>query len=447
MKKLFTILSLLCLTMVAQAQEVTTWDTAGDLVTFEDFKASAGTGKRYAFRMPSISLRGWCNFQSKAAAEANKLQAENLFMLEKSANYVETDNEAYWLKRFTDQKFVNLDGEGGFDEFEGVDLYLDNRTPSFTDPEEQYPVEDTAPYYISMDNDAGAHFNNGNFGFFNGAGGWSAYLAYGPFYMVTVNCINEYGDEVAPAAQFFGLDGASFTITPPEALGYVTEETEKTVTLNGADQEITIVYSEATTITYTLNVIGAPEGTKMSIQGEEVDINATEYVAYGKLDPDDVELYIPAEYNYMSFKVTINGSVITVKVFDARYAVNFDRDQKVTRTDRNTTWVALGEQKIEWEFEGADAPVYRDLTDQVLSVPAGATVTPSIGYNGQWMHGFFYIDLDNNGEYSVDEPDMQTSWSAEPNGELVSYKNQGNVLTARIHRSHRARYLPRSLQG
>ena len=431
MKKLFTILSLLCLTMVAQAQEVTTWDTAGDLVTFEDFKASAGTGKRYAFRMPSISLRGWCNFQSKAAAEANKLQAENLFMLEKSANYVETDNEAYWLKRFTDQKFVNLDGEGGFDEFEGVDLYLVNRTPSFSDPEEQYPVEDTAPYYISMDNDAGAHFNNGNFGFFNGAGGWSAYLAYGPFYMVNVNCINEYGDEVAPAAQFFGLDGATFTITPPEVMGYVTEETEKTVTLNGADQEITIVYSEATSITYTLNVIGAPEGTQMSILGEEVDINATEYVAYGKkLDPDDVEIYLPEEYNYMSFKVTINGSVITVKVFDARYAVNFDRDQKVTRTDRNTTWVALGEQKIEWEFEGADAPVYRDLTEQVLSVPAGATVTPSIGYNGAWMHGFFYIDLNNDGEYTVDEPDMQTSWSEAPNGELVSYKNQGNVLTS-----------------
>ena len=434
MKKLFTILSLLCLTMVAQAQEVTTWDTAGDLVTFEDFKASAGTGKRYAFRMPSISLRGWCNFQSKAAAEANKLQAENLFMLEKSANYVETDNEAYWLKRFTDQKFVNLDGEGGFDEFEGVDLYLVNRTPSFSDPEEQYPVEDTAPYYISMDNDAGAHFNNGNFGFFNGAGGWSAYLAYGPFYMVNVNCINEYGDEVAPAAQFFGLDGATFTITPPEVMGYVTEETEKTVTLNGADQEITIVYTAAAEITYTINVIGAPEGTRMTISGDEVDINATEYVAIQKVAPEDVEIYLPEEYDYMGYKVTVEGSVITVKIFDNRYAVNFDKEQTYTHTaggGRKTTWVALGEQKIEWEFGGVGVePVYRDMTEQVLSVPAGATVTPAIGFEGAWMHGFLYVDLNNDGEFSVDNPELQSAWSTEPNGELVSYKNQGNVLTS-----------------
>ena len=431
MKKLFTILGLLCLTLTTQAQEVTTWDTAGDLVTFEDFKASAGTGKRYAFRMPSISLRGWCNFQSKAAAEANNLKAENLFTLEKSAN----DEEAFWLKRFTDQKFLNLDGEGGFDESEGVDLYLDNRTPGFNDPEEQYADQEAmAAYYISMDNIEGKHFNNGNFGFFGGTAGWSAYLAYGPFYMVTVNCIDEYGDEVAPAAQFFGLDGATFTITPPEAMGYVTEETEKTVTLNGADQEITIVYSEATTITYTINVIGAPEGTRMTISGDEVDINATEYVATQKVAPDDVEIYLPDEYYYMGYKVTVVGSLITVKIFDNRYAVNFDKEQTYTHTaggGRKTTWVALGEQKIEWEFGGVGVePVYRDMTDQVLSVPAGATVTPAIGFEGAWMHGFLYVDLNNDGQFSVDNPELQSAWSTEPNGELVSYKNQGNVLTS-----------------
>ena len=430
MKKLFTILSLLCLTMVAQAQEVTTWDTAGDLVTYEDFKASAGTGKRYLLRMPSTSRRAWCNFTSQAGVAADNPSSETLFSIETSEN----DGEAFVLKRFSDGLYLQGDNSSStwVEKGEATDLYLENRIPDFTDPEEQYPVSDTEPYYISMDNAEGNHFNNGNFGFRGGTGGWSAYLAYGPIYMVSVKCIDEYGDEVAPAAQFFGLDGATFTITPPEAMGYVTEETEKTVTLNGADQEITIVYSEATSITYTLNVIGAPEGTKMSILGEDVDINATEYVAYGsKLDPDDVELYIPAEYNYMSFKVTINGSVITVKVFDARYAVNFDRDQTYTRGDRNTTYVALGEQKVEWEFEGQGVePVYRDMTDQVISVPAGATVTPSIGYNGAWMHGFFYIDLDNDGQYTVDEPDMQTSWSAEPNGELVSYKNEGNVLTS-----------------
>lgn len=428
MKKLFTILSLLCLTMVAQAQEVTTWDTAGDLVTFEDFKASAGTGKRYAFRMPSISLRGWCNFQSKAAVDANKLQAEHLFMLEKSAN----DEEAFWLKRFTDQKYLNLDGEGGFDAFEGVDLYLDNRTPGFTDPEEQYADHEAiGPYYISMDNAEGKHFNNGNFGFFGGTGGWSAYYAYGPFYMVSVQCVDQYSDEVAPPAQFFGLAGATFTITPPEVLGFKTTETEKTVTLGEGDQNITIYYEAVSSVTYTLNIVNAPAGVTLTIDGENVALNATEYVASRVLEKDDIVVEL-GELEYRS-SVTINGTTITIKFYDNRYGINFDPDQTYTHTaqgGRKTHWVALGDQKVEWEFQGVGVePVYRDMTDQTIKVPAGATVTPSIGFEGQFMHGFLYIDYNNNGVYDVDDLEAaQTPWSTEPNGELVSYKNQGNVL-------------------
>ena len=432
MKKLFTILGLLCLTLTTQAQEVTTWDTAGDLVSFEDFVASAGTGKRYIFRMPSISRRGWCDFTTQAAVEANKPTINNLFSIETSPN----DETAVVLKRFSDGLYLQGTSNSStwVEKAEATDIYLVNRTPSFTDPEEQYPVDEVADYYISMDDIDGNHFNNGNFGFRAGTGGWSAYLAYGPIYMVKVNCLNEYGEVVAPAAQFFGLNGATFTITPPEVLGYTTDQTEQTVTLSEADQEITIFYTEATTITYTINVIGAPEGTRMTISGDEVDINATEYVATQKVAPDDVEIYLPDEYYYMGYKVTVVGSVITVKIFDNRYAVNFDKEQTYTHTaggGRKTTWVALGEQKIEWEFGGVGVePVYRDMTDQVLSVPAGATVTPAIGFEGQWMHGFLYVDLNNDGEFSVDNPELITSWSTEPNGELVSFKNEGSALTS-----------------
>ena len=432
MKKLFTILGLLCLTLTTQAQEVTTWDTAGDLVSFEDFVASAGTDKRYIFRMPSTSRRGWCDFTTQAAVEANKPTINNLFSIETSPN----DETAVVLKRFSDGLYLQGTSNAStwVEKAEATDIYLVNRTPSFTDPEEQYPVDEMADYYISMDDIDGNHFNNGNFGFRAGTGGWCAYYAYGPIYMVKVNCLNEYGEEVAPAAQFFGLNGATFTITPPEVLGYTTDETEQTVTLSEADQEITIYYKEAAEITYTINVIGAPEGTRMSIFRDEVDINATEYVAAGIVRPDDVEIYLPDEYDYMGYKVTVVGSVITVKIFDNRYAVNFDKEQTYTHTaggGRKTTWVALGEQKIEWEFGGVGVePVYRDMTEQVLSVPAGATVTPAIGFEGAWMHGFLYVDLNNDGAFSVDNPELQSAWSTEPNGELVSYKNQGNVLTS-----------------
>ena len=114
------------------------------------------------------------------------------------------------------------------------------------------------------------------------------------------------------------LDGATFTITPPEIFGFTTIDAEYTVTVVGEDLTCTVYYEEARSVTYTLNVIGTPKGTKMSIFGNEVDINATEYVASGIVTPDDVEIYLPAEYDHMTFKVTVNGSVITVKNYDAR---------------------------------------------------------------------------------------------------------------------------------
>ena len=429
MKKLFTILAMMCLTMVAQAQEVTTWETAGLPVTFEEFVASAGTGNRYVFRMPSISKRGWCDFTSVAATDATDVTIDNLFSIETST----TDDTAFKLKRFKDGQYLLGTGSSSdwVSEEEATDLYLENRTPGFTDPEEVegYGVEENAPHYISMDNIEGNHFNNGNFGFRGGTGGWSAYFAYGPIYVVTVKCIDEYGENVSDPVYHFAFDGATFTFTAPEVMGFTCAESEASVTVSGADAEHTFVYASSGHFDYKLVVTGAPEGAKLSIMGEEVDINATEYSGEYVVEPDFVEVIFPEEYYYMTFKVNVADGVITVKCYDARYAVNFDLDQTYTRDDRNTTWVALGDQKIEWEFEGKGVePVYRDMTDQVIMVPQGATVTPSIGYNGQWMHGFLYIDLNNDGEFTVDEADVQTPWSEAPNGELVSYKNQGNVL-------------------
>ncbi|MBR6445618.1 MAG: hypothetical protein IKS94_04200 [Prevotella sp.] len=180
MKKLFTILAMMCLTMVAQAQEVTTWETAGLPVTFEEFVASAGTGNRYVFRMPSISKRGWCDFTSVAATDATDVTIDNLFSIETST----TDDTAFKLKRFKDGQYLlgTSSSSDWVSEEEATDLYLENRTPGFTDPEEVegYGVEENAPHYISMDNIEGNHFNNGNFGFRGGTGGWSAYFAYSP---------------------------------------------------------------------------------------------------------------------------------------------------------------------------------------------------------------------------------------------------------------------------
>ncbi|MBR6445769.1 MAG: leucine-rich repeat domain-containing protein [Prevotella sp.] len=321
MKKLFTILSLLCLTMVAQAQSVTTWDTAGDPVTFSDFMAAVGTGKKYAFRMPASSKRGWCNFTSMAAVEATNLTIDDLFSMEVST----TDNTAYKLKRFKDGKYLSGDdySTSWVDEGAATDLYLNNRTPSaYNDPEEQYyPIDKMADYSISVDNAAGNHFNNGNFGFKPGTGGWSAYFAFGPLYVITVKCVDEHGDEVGEPLYFFGLDGATFSVTAPKFLKYNCAEPEATITVNGADEEHTFVYTHTETFDYTLSVINAPEGTKLKIFGQEVDITATEYSSVTPVTSDNVEVIFP-DGNGSVPLIYVEGVLITVKCYPATAILN-----------------------------------------------------------------------------------------------------------------------------
>ena len=53
----------------------------------------------------------------------------------------------------------------------------------------------------------------------------------------------------------------------------------------------------------------------------------------------------------------------------------------------------------------ASAPycaAYFDKTSTVFEVRAGETVTPNISINGDWMHGYVYVDWNNNGQFDVD---------------------------------------------
>ena len=86
------------------------------------------------------------------------------------------------------------------------------------------------------------------------------------------------------------------------------------------------------------------------------------------------------------------------------YAINFDKDAKQNHESRYSTSVSLqqtGKDKQTIEF-GKTMNGYEDLTagTEKFTVEAGSEVTPSIGYVGEWMHGYVYIDLDNNKQFS-----------------------------------------------
>ena len=102
------------------------------------------------------------------------------------------------------------------------------------------------------------------------------------------------------------------------------------------------------------------------------------------------------------------------------YAINFDKDAKQTHTSRYSTSVSLqqeGKDKQTIEF-GKTMNGYEDLTagTEKFTIEAGSEVTPSIGYVGEWMHGYVYIDLDNNKQFSFNADGADQTGT-----EVVSY--------------------------
>ena len=102
------------------------------------------------------------------------------------------------------------------------------------------------------------------------------------------------------------------------------------------------------------------------------------------------------------------------------YAINFDKDAKQTHPSRYSTSVSLqqtGKDKQTIEF-GKTMNGYEDLTTgtEKFTVEAGSEVTPSIGYVGEWMHGYVYIDLNNDKQFSFNADGADQTGT-----EVVSY--------------------------
>ena len=102
------------------------------------------------------------------------------------------------------------------------------------------------------------------------------------------------------------------------------------------------------------------------------------------------------------------------------YAINFDKDAKQTHSSRYSSSVSLqqtGKDKQTIEF-GKTMNGYEDLTTgtEKFTVEAGSEVTPSIGYVGEWMHGYVYIDLNNDKQFSFNADDADQTGT-----EVVSY--------------------------
>ena len=192
-----------------------------------------------------------------------------------------------------------------------------------------------------------------------------------------------------------------------------------------------------------LNVAGKTENGVTTIDVQKPEVTYTD-ADYGLVDSNegalkvqfnDTKAYLKAtgvakivtygtSYNY----TLVYGTEFSTEEPKDDYAVNFDKDAKQTHSSRYSTSVSLqqeGKDKQTIEF-GKTMNGYEDLTagTEKFTVEAGSEVTPSIGYVGEWMHGYVYIDLDNNKQFSFNADGADQTGT-----EVVSYsyyKNQNS---------------------
>ena len=194
------------------------------------------------------------------------------------------------------------------------------------------------------------------------------------------------------------------------------------------------LYVNVGTINF-LNVEGTTvDGvTTIDVQKPEVTFTDSEYEFTDskegtlKVQFNDTKAYLKATgvTSIVSFGTSYDYTLVYGTEFSTEepkddYAINFDKDAKQTHSSRYSTSVSLqqtGKDKQTIEF-GKTMNGYEDLTagTEKFTVEAGSEVTPSIGYVGEWMHCYVYIDLNNDKQFSFNADGADQTGT-----EVVSY--------------------------
>ena len=195
-----------------------------------------------------------------------------------------------------------------------------------------------------------------------------------------------------------------------------------------------VLYVNVGTVSFK-NVAGKTENGVTTIEAEKPEVTFTdadyplEDSNEGKLkvmfNNDKAYLDASGVVTIPSFGMSYKYKLVYGTEFSTEepkddYAVNFDKDAKQTHSSRYSTSVSLqqtGKDKQTIEF-GKTMNGYEDLTARTekFTVEAGSEVTPSIGYVGEWMHGYVYIDLDNDKQFSFNADGADQTGT-----EVVSY--------------------------
>ena len=230
-----------------------------------------------------------------------------------------------------------------------------------------------------------------------------------------------YDSESEDEENLFQADEATVNVVKYSDDSY--KITLKQITLNeqtadlvfeGTEQRATPYDEGGTVETEETMIVAKPDAaTEEFLGGEGEEIGATFQIV--NVSENEIKMALNITGNTFMYDGEFNYEKPEQPKED--YAINFEKDAKQTHASRYSTSVSLtvNGQAQTIEF-GKTMNGYEDLTAQTFTVTPGAEVTPAIGYVGEWMHGYVYIDLDNDKQFSFNaDSDDQTGT------EVVSY--------------------------
>lgn len=230
-----------------------------------------------------------------------------------------------------------------------------------------------------------------------------------------------YDSESESEENLFQADEATVNVVKYSDESY--KITLKQITLNeqtadlvftGTEQRATPYEEGGTVETEETMIVAKPDAaTEEFLGGEGEEIGATFQIV--NVSENEIKMALNISGNTFMYDGEFNYDQPEEPKED--YSINFEKDAKQTHSSRYSTSVSLtvNGQAQTIEF-GKTMNGYEDLTAQSFTVTPGAEVTPAIGYVGEWMHGYVYVDLNNDKQFSFNaDSDDQTGT------EVVSY--------------------------
>lgn len=210
------------------------------------------------------------------------------------------------------------------------------------------------------------------------------------------------------------------------------------VTLGNVTPDGTPVEAATTTIaevntygTALMNYFVKLEGVAINLTNTKLTQDGNELTYYNQFGLTLPEATDGKTYNVEGFMSYHNGNIqlniinVTEVEIPAGEYETYPADNVINRTDtRYTSNIVLTsdgkEQTISDLQSASEKHIYRDATAQIAELAPGATVNVTANYVGSWMHGYLWIDYNQDYQFSyeLNSSDLPTASS-----ELVGFSN------------------------